>query len=166
MNHIKAKTLSLEEFKKFGTYRKFLNSDMPHLGEVTDPICFYRDIMQIPATGQISLSAGTALPGEKKVEIMEYHSGTGEAFMMLDGDVVMAFAPATADSKVPVEEIEAYVIPKGVMIYINAGVWHYAQMPIEEKPVTSIVLLPERTYFNDCHKAVLEEKDIVSIELS
>lgn len=155
MKSLQVKPLSLEGFKKFGTYSLILEPDTPHLGGVTDPVCFYRDIMQIRADGHVSVSTGVCLPVEKKVEIMEYHSHTAEAFMMLDGDVVMAFAPATADDRVPVDEIEAFLIPKGVMVYISAGVWHYAQMPVGDRPVTSIVLLPERTYANDCFKVTL-----------
>ena len=158
MKTLKIQALSPEGFKKFGTYSRILHPDTPHLGEVTDPICFYRDILQVRAQGYVSVSAGVCLPVEKKVDVMEFHSRTPEAFMMLDGDVAMAFAPATADSEVPVDEIEAFLIPRGVMVYISAGVWHYAQMPLGSTPVTSVVLLPERTYANDCYKVTLPEE--------
>lgn len=165
MKSVKVKSLTQESFYKFGSYAKVLNPDTPHLGTEEDPVCFYRDIMQIQAGGQVSISAGVALPGEKKVKIMEYHTHTGEAFMMLDGDVVMAFAPASADEQIPLNELEAFYIPSGVMIWIRAGVWHYAQMPVGDKPVTSIVLLPERTYFNDCHKVEIPEEEHRILEL-
>lgn len=160
MKTIKAQELTYEGFRKFGTFARILNPDTPHLGDADSQNWFYRDILPLTAKdGKLSVSAGVGKPAEPVVDILEIHTETPEAFMMLDGDAVMAFGPATGENEIPREEIEAFHIPKGVMIYLRPGVWHYGHYPIGDQNVTSIVLLPERTYANDCLKRELKGDD-------
>lgn len=163
MRKIKVSPLSLKGFQKFGTFCDVLHPDSPHFGSDKDPICFFRDMIQIRTGNHVSISSAVCLPVEKTIKIMEYHSKTPEASMMLDGDVIMAFGPATADHAVPIDEIEAFFIPQGVMVCIHPGVWHYAQIPAGNQKVTAMVLLPERAYANDCYTARLMEEQQIEI---
>lgn len=166
MKTIKANKLTYEAFRKFGTFAKILDPEPPYLGDEDSQNRFYRDILPITALdGKLSISAGVARPAVPVVDILEIHTKTPEAFMMLDGDAVMAFAPASAENEIPVGQIEAFYIPKGVMIYLRPGVWHYGHFPAGDGTVTSIVLLPERTYCNDCLKRELSESDRLQIVL-
>ena len=85
--------------------------------------------------------------------------------MLIDGDAVMAFASAGEEQKLPVAKVEAFYIPKGTMLVIRAGVWHFAQIPVGNAPVTALVLLPERTYANDCVLTELEAEEQIVVEL-
>jgi len=162
MNTIQAKPLTEQSFAKFGRYGDILNPVSPFIGET--PIQFYRDIL--PLHGSVPLSASTTCvaPMELIVKVMEYHTATPEIVMMLDDDAIICVGPATADKNPPIDQFEAFYLPKGVMVYLHPGVWHYAPFPLHEKMIHSLVLLPERTYANDCVNVEIDKEHQVKIK--
>lgn len=163
MKTIKAQKLTFENFQKYGRFARILNPEPPYIGK--QPILFYRDIIQLGSICPLSLSNTVVYPMELLVDILEYHTATGEGFMLLDGDGVICVGIATADGEIPVEELEAFYVPKGVMIYLNAGVWHFAPYPLDKEPLNSLVILPERTYVNDCIKKEIPMEKKLMIEI-
>lgn len=163
MTTIKVRSLTLEGFQKYGRYVSILAPVTPSIGE--QPILFYRDIIQLGGVAPLSFSNTVVCPRKLCVDILEYHTATGEGFMMLDGDAIICVGIATADGEIPVDELESFYVPKGVMVYVNAGVWHYAPYCVEDKPINSLVILPERTYANDCIKKEVPEQQKLMIEL-
>jgi len=147
MKQIEVKKLTPEDFKKFGRYGNIENPDSSFIGK--SPIRFYRDILPFGYNAPMSASTTFVEPKEFVVDTLEYHSRTPEILMMLDQDAIICIGPATAEKEPPMDQLEAFYIPKGVMVYLNPGVWHYAPFPLSDKPVHSLVLLPERTYVND-----------------
>ena len=98
---------------------------------------------------RVVLSVPCPLP-EPLIDAVEYHTSTEEAILPLDGDIAMAFAPATPAGSVPLEKMKAYRIPRGTMVILKAGAWHSGPYVIGSKAVHILVALPERTYANDC----------------
>jgi len=113
---------------------------------------FFRDVISLkPGSDTVaSFSLCRALSREPMVDAVEYHTSTEEAILPLDGDIGMAFAPATPAGSVPLERMTAYRIPRGTMVILKAGAWHSGPYVIGSKAVHILVALPERTYATDC----------------
>jgi ureidoglycolate lyase len=41
-------------------------------------------------------------------------------------------------------------VPKGTLVVLRRGVWHHAPFAAGKSAVNAIIVLPERTYKNDC----------------
>ncbi|MFW5986151.1 MAG: ureidoglycolate hydrolase, partial [Halanaerobiales bacterium] len=78
-------------------------------------------------------------------------------------DVVMHVGIATPEGEFPLDEIEIFRVPRGTMAVIRPGVWHHAVFADGSECVNTLIVLPERTYVNDCIVVELEEKDQIKI---
>jgi ureidoglycolate lyase len=56
-------------------------------------------------------------------------------------------------------------VPKGTMVVLRPGTWHHAPFTLTDEPVNTLIVLPERTYANDCELSELEETDWIRIEM-
>jgi ureidoglycolate lyase len=54
-------------------------------------------------------------------------------------------------------------IPRGTLVVLRPGVWHHAPFTIDGKPANVLVVLPERTYANDCVVVELSAEEQVEI---
>ena len=163
MKEITVKKLTPENFEKFGRYGDIGNPSGQFIGK--SPVRFYRDILPFGYSAPMSASTTLVEPKEFVVDTLEYHTCTPEILMMLDQDAVICIGAATAQKEPPMDNLEAFYIPKGVMVYLNPGVWHYAPFPLGDMPVHSLVLLPERTYVNDTLCIAIEPDKQVAIKL-
>lgn len=157
MKSINVQKLNRDNFDKYGTFHNMLDPDT----EILAPgaVEFHRDIAKV-TLGQCNQPSFSVTHIKKRpfvVEKLEYHDWTGEAFMPLDGDIIIHLAPASRPADIPYERIEAFLVPKGTMITINRGVWHQAPYAVDQDNVHVLVVLPERTYANDCKVIMLEE---------
>ena len=90
---------------------------------------------------------------------------TAEGMLPIDNDVIIHVAPATpCDGRVPEEKIVVFRIPKGTMVVIRPGVWHHAPFTVNDSPANVLIVLPQRTYANDCEVFHLEQNDRIRIE--
>lgn len=163
MKKLDVNNIISSDFHAFGRYTNLLSPDTPFIGE--EPIRFYRDMMPLSGHETLSLSITLVDPMPKRVEVLEYHSTTGECFLTLDEDTYICVAPATVDSVPKIEEMRAFYVPKGVAVYIYPGVWHYAPYPVGNHPIHSLVMLPERTYANDCIKYEFMEENVLELNV-
>lgn len=164
MEKLKVKPISVIAFEKYGQFHSMLNPDTEKLAP--GPVEFHRDIVKISLgrSNQPSFSVTHISKRPLIVEKLEYHNYTGEAFMPLDGDVIIHLAPASRPENVPYDKIEAFYIPKGTLVTIHPGVWHQAPYAAGEDTVNVLVVLPERTYVNDCKVVLLEEAHRLILE--
>lgn len=163
MRKIKAQSLSTEAYQKYGSFHKMLEPQAEKLGPA--PTEFFRDMIHIDLGQGIPCASVTRVsPRPMIAEKFEYHTATAEAFMPIDGDVIVHIAPASKPSIIPYEKIEAFYVPKGTMMTMHAGVWHAAPFASGNGPVHILVLLPERTYANDCTAVLFPEEEKVEIE--
>ena len=146
---VQVETLEPVRFAGFGTYTNFQDSDGPHLG--ASPIRFYRDQQPLELGGKPPMFSTCRIePREAIIDVMEYHSSTGEGVLPLDGDVLVQVAPATPPN-VPfaADLLRVFLVPQGTMVCLRPGVWHHAPFALQGL-VNVLIVLPERTYANDC----------------
>jgi ureidoglycolate lyase len=150
MKEISWKKLTPEAFGKYGTFANMTDPSGPHLG--ADPIEFYGDRAQSVLGPVPVASYGVTRISQRPfvIDVSEYHDGCGEAALPLDGDVLMHVAPAGPANEFPVDEAEVFLVPRGTLVSIRSGVWHHAPFAFGSKVVHCLVVLPERTYKNDC----------------
>lgn len=158
MKTIKIQTLSRESFDKYGTFHNMINPDT----EILAPgvVEFHRDMAQV-SLGSCNCPSFSVTHIRKRplvVEKLEYHNRTGEAFMPMDSDVVIHLAPAGKTSDFPLDRLEAFYVPRGTLVILRPGVWHHAPYVMEAEEGNVLVVLPERTYANDCQVVCLDEE--------
>ena len=140
MRKLNAKPLTADAFRKYGTYSRMINPDGERLGP--PPVEFYRDLVHVNLGSGIPCASVTRVsPRPMIAEKFEYHTATAEAFMPIDGDVIIHIAPAGKAAAVPYDKIEAFSVPKGTMVMMHAGVWHAAPFACADD--CSVVLFPE-----------------------
>ena len=113
MYTIKAKPITTENFKPYGTFASMLEPTGPSLGD------FYNDQVEFPVSGNLPIAFSPLVvhKGEMLVTMAEYHDTTCEGVLPLDDDVVLHVAPAT---KEPMPELtEAFIVPKGTMVKLK-----------------------------------------------
>lgn len=158
MKTIKVKKLTLESFKKFGTFVDMLHPEGEKIGEA--PIEFFRDMIQLKSihSNSVSFSICRVTKREPIIEVSEFHSYCSEGTLPLDGDIIVHVGPAVPGEEVPVDKIEAFLVPKGTFLSFEPGVWHHAAYARGCDSVNVLTVLPERTYANDCKVDELKEK--------
>lgn len=78
-------------------------------------------------------------------------------WMKKNDDAVLHVAPKSGGDVVT-ELTEAFIVPKGTMVKLDAAVWHLAAMPVNVEELQSLIVLPEGTYMNDCTKVALNDE--------
>jgi ureidoglycolate lyase len=164
MRKISAQRLTYESFKTFGTFADMINPNTTKIGD--KPVEFFRDMLQIRLGQSTTASISTCCIEKREtlIDCIEFHSSTCEGFMPLDGDVLVHVAPASPNGQIPPDEMQAFIIPKYTFVMMSPGVWHYAPFPIEKEYVHTLVILPERTYANDCIVVNLTKEESIMIE--
>ncbi|GHS99097.1 hypothetical protein AGMMS50276_22100 [Synergistales bacterium] len=161
MRQIKVKQLTQESFSVYGTFANLTSPQGPYLEMRDGKARFYRDIIFLNTGGQTTatLSVTQAFQIENKIDAIEMHSKSTECILPLDGDVIIHVAPATANGDMPVDRIEAFLIPKGTVVILNRAVWHGAPFAVGRETVNSLISLPERAYAEDCFVYAIPEQD-------
>lgn len=166
MKKVKIQQLSRENFHKFGTYSMLIDPlDAQATGPKDAPIAFFRDMLQQDLGGAVpSFSTCRMQYRPMVVADAEYHNYTCEVSMPLDQDAVVWCAPAGASDDCPIDEVEAFLVPKGCMLMLRPGVWHHAAFAVEDRPLNVMIVLPERAYATDCCCISLAENQQFELE--
>ena len=165
MRTIKAEALSVGGFLPFGSYTNMINPDSQKFG--SPPIEFFRDMIQQELGGESSVSFSTCRVEKREpiIDVSEYHSKTAEGLMPVDNDVLIHVGPAVpGGAPVPLDEMRVFIVPKGTFVVLSRGVWHHAPFACNSKPANILVVLPERSYANDCTVAESNKADYIKIE--
>lgn len=164
MKTIKAVPITAENFKPYGSFASLLNpSGNCFPGDAT----FYPDQVELNVQGgkPVTFSPLTVKKPERMiVDTAEYHNYTGEGVFVIDDDAVIHVAPPSNHVIVP-EKTEAFIVPKGTLVKLNTGVWHLAALPVHNDLLHVMIILPERTYGNDCTVCSYPEDRQVEIVL-
>ena len=84
-----------------------------------------------------------------------------EGILPLDGDIDIFVGPSSF--RVDPATVEAFRVPQGTFVKLNPGVLHGRQFVVNTPAVNVLVLLPERTFGNDCTFTMLEGEDRIRI---
>ena len=167
MPSVEVEELSLEAFRPFGNYVNLLNPDTEVIG--TPPVEFYRDMAVLPISNPQSLPSFSVCRVEKRpltIDVTEMHSFAAEGNLPLDADAIIHVAPATPNGILPLGRFRVFRIPKGTFFTVNAGVWHHAPFLYDKfaRVLNLLVVLPERTYANDCTVVKLKKNEAIRIK--
>ena len=166
MRKAKVEELGVESFLPFGSYANLIDPDAEKLG--APPIEFFRDMLVQDLGGASSASFSTCRVEKRDpvIDVTEYHSSCGEGMLPLDSDVLIHVGPASpADGTVPLDKIKIFRVPKGTMVVVRPGVWHHAPFVVDGDAANVLIVLPERTYANDCIVVELSEADRIGVEI-
>jgi ureidoglycolate lyase len=165
MREITAKKLSLEKFAPYGAFADMTPPQGEKIGKA--PIMFFRDMLQLPL-GSSTIASFSVVQVEKRepvIDVTEYHTNVGEGILPLDTDIIIHVAPAAPTDEPPLERIEAYLVPKGTFVVLKPGVWHHAPFVVGAQQANVLIVLPERTYANDCIVRQIAAKDQIKVAL-
>ena len=147
MRKLTVKPLDREAFRPYGDFVSLLRP-AEFYGDA--PSVFTPDMLQLPLSQHDLASFSICRVAQRAniVDTSEYHSSAWEGNLPLDGDVVLHLAPANR-GKIDADAFEAFLVPKGTLVILKPGVWHFAPYAVQGE-VSTLVVLPERTYANDC----------------
>lgn len=158
MRKINVKRLSNDNFREYGEFYDIVNPKGNHLDS------FYPDHV-LASNGSTMPMAFSSYVVQKKTEMIvtkaEYHDEACEIMLPIDGDVIIHVAPASIEP-IP-EKTEAFFVPKGMLVKLNAGIWHQESFAVGAEQVHILIGLPQRTYKRDCTQVIYEEADRLEI---
>lgn len=163
MRKIKAEQLTKETFAPFGVYYSMTDpSGYALQGELHR---FFPDRVSESCVTRFGFSPILVKrPDAMKITQAEYHTTTPEMILPLNDDMIIHTAPASAGT-FPSDMVKAFIVPKGTLVKINTAVWHLAPLPVSEKELQAMIILPECTYVNDCTVVDLKEEEQFEIVL-
>ena len=163
MRKLQVKELTLEGFREYGAFSNMINPDRPKIGE--EPIEFFRDMVPVEL-GAIATPLFSTCRVSKRppiIDLTECHTRCGEGILPLDADIVIHVGIATPTGEVPLNRIEVFRIPMGTLVAIRPGVWHHAPFVCGSDVANVLIVLPERTYANDCTEVEIPEHERMQI---
>jgi ureidoglycolate lyase len=166
MNRISIEELSVETFLPFGFFARLIGPEGESLGG--SPVTFFRDMLQLNTGGNALPSFSVCKVESRPLEIStyEFHSMTGEGILPLDNDVAIHVVPATRSANhLPLDKVRVFRLPRGTMVVLRPGVWHHAPFTLNDRPAHVLIVLPERTYANDCTVKKVEAGSEIFIDL-
>ena len=131
---IKPKVINKENFRKFGDM--ITTDDIKPL-EINDGYAKrYDGIANLDAKkddGESIISIFSALKRSfpMKVDMMEKHPLGSQAFIPMKETTFLAFVAPVGDEP-DLTKAEAFIIPKGIGINYNAGIWHFPLIATED----------------------------------
>ena len=162
MKSLSVQELTWEKFAKYGMFANMVSPSGERIG--VPPIEFYRDMCVVCAPGEhVGLSVTKVYKRPLEIRVAEYHDTCGEAMMPLDGDVLIHVAPATANGVVPYDAFEVFRVPQGTLVTLRPGVWHHGPFCVDTESVSTLIVLPERTYVKDCKVIEFPEDQYIRI---
>jgi ureidoglycolate lyase len=131
---IKPKAINKKNFEKFGD---MITTDNIKPLEIKDGYAKrYDGIANLDAkkdNGESIISIFSALKRSfpMKVDMMEKHPLGSQAFIPMKETTFLAFV-APEGTKPDLDKVEAFIIPKGVGVNYNAGIWHFPLIATED----------------------------------
>ncbi len=162
MREIKPQALDREKFRPYGDFKDMLQAaDERAKGGASN--VFVPDLVTLHLDNRMPVSASVARVSEceRVITALEYHQFTAEGILPLDGDIDIFVGPSSF--RVDPDTVEAFRVPKGTFVRLNPGVIHGRQFVVNTPSVNVLILLPERTFGNDCTFTRLEGEDRIAI---
>ena len=131
---IKPKPISKENFKKFGDM--ISTEDIKPL-EINNGFAKrYDGIAKLDTkknNGESTICIFSALKRSfpMKIDMMEKHPLGSQAFIPMKETVFLSFVAPEGD-KPDLNRVEAFIIPKGIGVNYNPGVWHFPLISTED----------------------------------
>lgn len=147
MQIIPVRSLKELDFSDLGEHYDFLNPSGFHFGQ-----SYYdKVLLPLPGLRPIGFSDYVVQPPEEADEIIvasiERNTACPEVLLPLDGDIICYAAPASR--MLFSSLIQAFIVPKGTMVMLHAGVWHKDCFAASDAPVHVLLGAQQLTYSSD-----------------
>ena len=157
---IALKKINKENFRDYGTYIDESDIAPSYSDSAFD---WWNAVGIIDIDGKTSV--GVVRPNfnpDFSEQVFEAHNQTPEVLVPIDDDVIVLVGKKTAfDHGMPaMEDFEAFLLPKGMAVSLNTGIWHHAPMTLSSS-VKTLVLFKENTSFEDTIVKDLKEQELV-----
>lgn len=163
MREIHPQALEREAFRPYGDFMDLLR--VPQIERREGDNIFAPDLLKLHLDGRMPASVCVARVSEceRVISALEYHQFTCEGILPLDGDIDIFVGPSSF--RVDPETVVAFRVPKGTFVRLNPGVLHGRQFVVDSPEVNVLILLPERTFGNDCTFFPLKGEEQIRITL-
>jgi ureidoglycolate lyase len=163
MGQVTVRELGVQAFLPFGFYANLIDPAAESIGAA--PVEFFRDMVQQDLGGAsiASFSVCRVEPRPPVIDVTEFHTRTAEGILPLDNDVLIHVGPATPDATPPLDRLQVFRVARGTMVVLRPGVWHHAPFAVGADPANVLIVLPERTYANDCIVVPLAESQRLQV---
>lgn len=131
MKQIKVKMLTEENFAKYG---KVLTIEGREAGGNPSTHQWYPQVAVVD--GETSVNLMKVLPHDFIVQEFEEHNLTEENLLPIDGELIVAVAPA---GKLDKDQVEAFLIPAGKGICCLPKVWHAVPLAVGKEVMSTVV---------------------------
>tara|TARA_B110000037_G_scaffold16749_1_gene17311 strand:+ start:72 stop:575 length:504 start_codon:yes stop_codon:yes gene_type:complete len=131
---IKPKVINKENFKKFGD---MITTDGIKPLEINDGYAkrfdgiANLDVKKDNGESIISIFSALKRSFPMKVDMMEKHPLGSQAFIPMKETTFLAFVSPEGD-KPDLNKVEAFIIPNGIGVNYNAGIWHFPLIATED----------------------------------
>ena len=152
MYTIKAKQLTAEAFRKYGTYQNLLDNEEMKKNSIF-PENFFADLVTLDfGTSTLPTISICHVKKQEKniVAFLEAHKFTCEGLLPLDGDVIIFVGSPMGDK---------------FSVKLNPLIVHGTQYPVNSEEVHIVCMLPGRTFKNDMIPQPLSDEEKAEIIL-
>lgn len=164
MRKMKAKELSLNEFEKYGSFAKMIDPENISVGPEVHEFFCDQLVYYTASAAPVGISTSHVMKRPVVIDKTEIHRQCGEVVLPLDGDIYIHVGPRSDIDAPPFDKFEIFRVPIGTAVLLKPGTWHFAAFPVEKETVSVLVLLPERTYANDCIVVEIPEEEQIALE--
>ena len=156
-------SLDQTRFEKFGTFIDLYTAGERYTGHAVQE-GFFPDLVRLCNNGKDVCVSITRVCGTKQdITTAELHSDCCEGILPLDGDVYLYTAPPFWYPQL--DQTQLFYVPKGTFVKLKPGVIHGSPISVTGQPVNVLILLPERTYSNDCQFMELKPEEQMTLSL-
>ena len=134
MKVVKAKNITKKNFSKFG---QLIDASKKNPVSINDGYAKrFDDLINIDVSKDKGRAIISIFNAKKrrfpmKIDMMEKHPLGSQAFIPMKDTTFLAFVAPEGD-KPDLNKLEAFIIPKGVGINYNAGIWHFPLIATED----------------------------------
>ena len=131
---IKPKKISKKNFKKFG---QLIDTSKKKYFEINNGYAKRYDnlgkINTLTKKGKtiVSIFSAKKRSFPMKIDMMEKHPLGSQAFIPMKETVFLSFVAPEGD-KPDLNRVEAFIIPKGIGVNYNPGIWHFPLISTED----------------------------------
>lgn len=160
--NLTAEPLDANTFRKLGNFIDLFTAAESYASMSSVDTGFFPDLIRLCNDGKdVSISVTRVCGKQRKITTAEFHSHCTEGILPLDGDIYLYAAPPFWFPKL--NETRLFLIPKGTFVALKPGVIHGTPISVSGDPVNVLILLPERTYSNDCTFMELKPEEQMTV---
>jgi len=161
------KRLPVEELTEqgFAPYGWLIDAERTTPKMKEDIFTFWDGLAELDIQGKTTLGLLEVVARSPEFSKLERHVKTEEAFVALDGSVVVLVSPPTPEKDLPdPTKVKAFRLEAGKGVHLRQGTWHWIPYPLQKR-VRLLVVFRQGTPDEDLDIKDLRELIGVSFEI-